>query len=481
MRQRIAPVLLALLLVIFVAGTTSGQARLESGGQAPLVGPSRTPTIPPRTVRTLPNGLQVIVAPTREIPKFTLNLIVCSGQSAVPKEMLGLADMVAAMLREGTKNRTGEQIEKDLARFGADLSISPSVDSIGLVLSGLSEYSDPLVELLAEVAGDPAFPEKELERVRSRRLNELKVQQSQPGYLLTQRFRQAVFGEHPYARFGANEKSVSAMKREDLAAFHSSHFVPNNALLIVVGDVDSDKIMRRIEAAFGGWPKAVLREEVPAAAPAAKGRQVFFVQRPGSVQSFIAVGNVSLKRSDPDWFALSLANTIYGGAFNSRLIMNIRENKGYTYSPGSGVSAYADPGFFITNAAVRNEVTGATLMEIFYELDRMRLVKVPAGEIEAAKNYRNGIFVIQLAAQSGLANQLAAIYQYRLPEDYLETFQKHISRITDHDVMSAARKYFDSADARIVIVGDYPKVKDDVELFGPVDLRDVAGNSLPTN
>jgi predicted Zn-dependent peptidase len=189
---------------------------------------------------------------------------------------------------------------------------------------------------------------------------------------------------------------------------------------------------------------------------------------PGSVQTQVLVGNLAITRRDPDWFRTVLANSIYGGAFHSRLVMNIREQKGYTYSPRSGITALHQHGFFTVHAAVRNEVTAATLTEMFYEMDRMRSLPVTPEELESAQSYLTGVFSLGVATQDGVLGQLSTVYLDRLPDDYLETYREKIRALTADDILLAARRHFDSANAQIILVGDRDQIFDQAALFGPV-------------
>jgi len=189
----------------------------------------------------------------------------------------------------------------------------------------------------------------------------------------------------------------------------------------------------------------------------------------------VMLGNHAITRKHPDWFPFTLANSIFGGAFNSRLVMNIREQKGYTYSPRSSAHALRLHGYFSVGAAVRNDVVAATLTEIFYEIDRMRALPVADDELADARNYMSGVFSLGLATQSGLAGQLVNVYLNGLPEDYLETYREKIRSLTAAEVLAAARKYFDSANAQIVVVGDRAQVEEQAALFGPVTVYDAQG------
>jgi predicted Zn-dependent peptidase len=216
-----------------------------------------------------------------------------------------------------------------------------------------------------------------------------------------------------------------------------------------------------------------------AAPPAAKGRRLIFVQRPGSVQSSISVGNLTVKREDPRWYMLQLANQIYGGSFDSRLVRNIREEKGYTYSPGSQFAAFADLGVYRATADVRNEVTGATLKEIYAEMDRLRAAPPDPIELGGAKAYARGLFVIQNATQNGLASTLNLVNTFGLASDYPETFQAKMTALTPESIVTGAQMLLGSADSLVVVVGDYASVKDQLTGFADIRVVDVSGNPIP--
>ena len=237
-------------------------------------------------------------------------------------------------------------------------------------------------------------------------------------------------------------------------------------------------MLAQIEKAFGSWASGPVEEAPDPALPELPGRRVYLVHLPGSVQTQIVVGNRAITRKHPDWLRLTLANSIYGGAFNSRLVMNIREEKGYTYSPRSGAHPLRQHGYFSIGAAVRNDVVAATLTEIFYEIDRMRSTPVGEEELDDARNYLTGVFSLGLATQDGLAGQLATSTLERLPDDYLETYRERILKLTSADVLDAAQKYFDSANAQIVIVGDRAQIESQAALFGEPEVYDAQGNRI---
>ena len=444
----------------------------------PALGPERPVAWPKRTIRTLANGLQVVLAESRTFPKVSAQLFFRSGNAVVARTTPGLAEMTASVVRTGTSSRTSHQIEDDLRRMGADLSTSAGADSSVIGISGLAEFSAGLLELVSDLARNASFPESEFERERRQKLEELKIARTTPGFLANERFRRVLFGDHPYAIVAPTEEQVAAYRRAELEKFYRCHYTPANALLIAVGDFASEAMLAQIEEIFGDWRAPLPESSLVAVPPKPSGRQIFLVHLPGTVQTEVLVGNLAITRHDPDWFRAVLANSIYGGAFHSRLVINIREQKGYTYSPRSGVNALRQHGYFSAHAAVRNDVVAATLTEMFYELDRMRSLPVTAEELESARSYLTGVFSLGLATQQGLLTQLSTVYLERLPEDYLETYRDRIRALSADDVMLAARRHFDSANAQIIIVGDRDQIADQAALFGPVTQYDVHGQQL---
>jgi zinc protease len=248
---------------------------------------------------------------------------------------------------------------------------------------------------------------------------------------------------------------------------------------LIVGAIDADATFAAVEKAFAGWARAEVPNPSFAAPPALSGRHLYFVQRPNSIQSSISLGNIGVKRSDPRWYELTLANTIYGGAFNSRIVRNIREEKGYTYSPQSAMTGFSNAGFYRFAADVRNEVTGPTLIEVFKEIDKLRAEGSDGGELQGAKSYLRGIFPIQTATQTGLSATLNNVYVFGLPKDYPETFRAKIAAVTPEQVKSAAATLFGSENSLIAIVGDYAKVKDQLAGYKDITFLDTDGKTIP--
>jgi zinc protease len=443
----------------------------------PPPGPARPLNLPKLTEKKLANGLTVVLAPLPNVPKVSAILTFRAATDATDRTAHpGIAQIAAGIANEGTDTRTSKQIKEELRSIGGSLSLFTDADQTQLTATSLSEFSNRMFDLMSDVAQHPAFPETEVKLAQENTIQQIRAGRSNPGFLANERFQKAVFGNHPYSFVVPDEKSISALTRDDLKAFVAKYYIPNASHLIVVGDIDVDKTFAEIEKAFGSWKSGTIPADENPAVPERDKRQIYFVNRPGSIQSTIYVGNVSIARSNADYFALRTADTIYGGSFYSRLTRNIRESKGYTYSPFSSSNTQAKTGSHLAGASVRNEVTGPTLLEILYELDRMRVLPVTDEELEAAKQFSTGNFSVELASQLGLAGRINTVYTYGLSKTFIDDFRPKIEALTTADIQRAAAKYFDTYHAAIVIVGDWDKVKDQVTPFGDVTIYDSEGN-----
>ena len=445
----------------------------------PALSSERAVNWPKRVKSKLANGLEIVLVESHTIPRFHGSLYFRSGNAAVSHISPGLAEMTATMVRTGTAKRVSRRIEEDLRRLGADLASSSGQDTSAISFAGLSEFAEPLLGLVNELAREASFPETEFERERRQKLEEVKLERTQPAFLASERLRKVLFGDHPYARISPSEEQVAAYKIADLQSIYRASYTPENALMLLVGDFDPQSMLTSIEKIFGNWSGK--RPSIPAAASPAnpRGRRVYLVHVPGAVQAQILCGCHSITRKHADWVNLGLTNSLYGGAFNSRLVMNIREAKGYTYSPRSSVTPLQQYGYFSVSAAVRNEVVAASLTEIFYELDKLRSLRVPDAELADAQNYLSGVFSMGLATQDGLLSQIATVALNDLPDDYLETYRAKVRAVTPADLQATAQKYFDSANMQIIVVGDRSKIETQAALFGDIEAIDAQGNKLP--
>src|SRR6185437_5969781 len=459
-----------ILLAIILFTTTTAFAQQKP---PPPPGPPRPLNLPKITEKKLANGLTVVMAPLPNVPKISAILTFRSATTASDREAHpGIAQIAASVANEGTDTRTSKQLKEELRSIGGTLGLGSDADSTTMTATSLSEFSTQLFDLMSDVAQHPSFPETEVKLAQENTIQQIRAGRADPGFLVNERFQKAIFGNHPYSFVVPDEKSINALTRDDLRAFVTKYYIPNAAHLIVVGDIDVDKTFAEIEKAFGSWKSGTVPPDENPTVPARDKRQIYFVNRPGSIQSAIYIGNASIARKDKDYFAIRTANTIYGGSFYSRLTRNIRETRGYTYAPFSSSNTLAKSGSFVAGAFVRNEVTGPTLLEIFYELDRMRVLPVTDEELSAAKEFSTGNFSVELASQLGLASRISSIYMYDLDKNFINDFRPKIEALTTADIQKVAAKYFDTYHAAIVIVGDWDKVKDQVTPFGDVTIYD---------
>ncbi len=357
------------IALIVLGGAVPVRAQSTS---LPPVGPERPFAPAARVERTLANGLRVTALRHATVPKVTAILAIQSGLAVEPADKAGLAQFVVDLAQEGTTTRSSEQIKREVFGLGASLTGIAGQDVSTFQVRGLNNTLPQMLAIMADVVRNPNFPQGELDLMKANTAQRLQAQTASPQYVNNKLFRQTLFGTHPYARIGVTPDTLPAIDRQSIVGFQQTYYRPNNADLIVVGDVAADAVFAAAEQAFGTWERRALPEAKPAAMPALKGRTLVFVQRPNSVQSSISVGNITPERDDPRWYTLQLANQIFGAAFDSRLVRNIREEKGYTYSPQSIFQSMGQGGLYRAVADVRNDVTGATLKEIYAEIDKMR-------------------------------------------------------------------------------------------------------------
>lgn len=413
------------------------------------------PPAPRPEVKTyaLANGLTVWHA-RRAHPLATVLVSVRGGASDDGPEEPGLSALLAASLREGTARRSGAELAALLQSVGAELQASSGPDGLTLAASGLSSGLETLLGALADVAANAAFPEAGVRRVKALAREELRANEAEPAFLAGRALARAVYGTHPYAAVSPTAALVDEVSSESLRRAARRRLVPARALVVVVGGGDGDAVRTAVEAAFGAWRGEgdECRSVPPVPAPA-PGRRVLVVDRPGSVQTSLLVGGLGVARRDPDAFALSLAVAVYGGTFSSRMVTNLREAKGYTYSPGASASLRAAAGPVVTHAAVRNEVTGASVNEILYELHRMATTDPTDEELSRAKRREAGAFALSLETGAGLAGELAAAWLAGLPPDSIGDYVRALDGLSSADVRRVSRLYLASPALHVVAVG----------------------------
>ena len=412
----------------------------------------------------------------KRLPLVSFRLALRTGDAHDPKELPGLMDMLTGLLTEGTESRTSREIADEVARLGATLQAGANSDYTTIAASSLTSFQEEILELMADVVLRPVFPENEVELVKQNTKESLKQQRAQPSFLANEMVAKVMFGDHPYSVTAPTPESVDAVTRDRVIEFHRSKFVPNNGVLVVAGDVDRDSTLKRIEELFSGWSKgAVTGDDFPTP-PSRTSRSAYVIDRPGSSQANIIIANSGITRTSPDYFPMLLMHTVIGANASSRLFMNLREEKGYTYGAYSSLDARRTAGTFRATAEVRTPVTKDSLKEFFYELNRIRTEPVSEKEIADAKSYLTGVFPIRLETQEGLIDQLVQIKMFGLPDDYLEIYRNRVQAVTVEQIQEVAQKYVKPDEAAIVIVGDGASVMDQVKDYAEdIELYSTSG------
>jgi zinc protease len=438
-------------------------------------------TLPAVVERVLPNGLRLLVVEHHELPIADFILVVKSGSEADPARREGLASLTSALLDEGTITRSSLQIADQSAFLGVDLATASGWDASRVTLHTPTAQLDSALALFADVTLRPAFAAKELERLRKERLTQILQIKDRGPAIADLAFSSILYGEnHPYGRWqSGTETSVKAITRADLQRFYSAHYRPNNATLIVVGDVLVADIEARINKIFGSWK----RGDVPATrfgnTPPISATTVYLIDKPGAAQSSFRIGSIGVPRSTADFFPLQVLNTILGGSFTSRLNQNLRENKGYTYGARSGFSMRRVAGPFTASAEIVSAKTDSALIEFMKELRNVRDT-IPTTELEKAKKYLQLQLPSQFETPGDIAQNLVPVALYGLPLDYFNGYAQRIEAVTQADLKRAAQQYVTPDKVAIVIVGDRKTIEQGIRSvrIGNVEIRDMTGRPI---
>jgi predicted Zn-dependent peptidase len=406
--------------------------------------------------------------------------VILTGGLADKPDYRGLAQFTAALLREGTTKRSSKDIAEQVDALGATLFATSGLASFttNVSTSGLVENMDQTLEIFADVVRNPSFPQAEVDKYKARTLQQLQFQRSSPQFLAQEQFSRAIYGNHPAGLIAPPTESLKRLSSKDLVEFHAAHYLPNNAILAVTGDVTLKELIPKIEKAFGDWKKGTVPTFSIAQAPEQSASRIFLIDRPASVQTVLQLGNLGIERTNPDYFSLLLADRILGGGPAARLFMNLREDKGYTYGAYSGFGGSKYRGTWVSSAEVRTEVTDGAMKEFMYELKRLRDEKVLAEELENAKRAIIGSFALSLEQPQGLLQNIITQTLYNLPADYWDTYPQNVSAVTAEDVQRVAQKYIDLNHLQIVAVGDASKAREVLSKYGTVEVYDADGKPI---
>jgi predicted Zn-dependent peptidase len=457
--------ILIFLTIVCLTATVSGQIDRT---RKPKEKASPPLTLPKIQHAALGNGLALMLVEHHELPVVQFQLVLKSGSTADPAGKSGLANLTAQMMDEGTGKRTALQIADDLDFIGANVSVNAAEDATFASLLTIKEHLATALEIYGDVLLNPSFPQQEWDRVKKSHLTNLMSRKDQPASVASNVFGILTYGaSHPYGQpSGGTEASVNAIALEDLKDFYAGYFKPNNGTLIVVGDVTMKEIRPLVEKYFGTWKKGTIRQSMFPAAPNIASTQIYLVDKPQAAQSEIRIGHVGVARNTPDYFAITVMNTILGGQFSSRINMNLRETKGYTYGARSSFSMQKEAGPFIASSAVKSSVTDSSVIEFMKELARIKDEDVTQQELEFAVNSIVRRQPQGFETPGQIAGQLMNLVLYNLPDTYFNTSIQNIEKVTVKDVRRVSEKYLNPKAMNIVIVGDVATIKDGLEKLG---------------
>ena len=450
---------------------------------APL--PAREVNFPPYAVRTLPNGLRVVAVAHHEQPVVSLRLLVGAGAAQTPQDKAGMGDLVAALLDQGTTSRSAQEIADQIDSIGGALSTGSGADLTFVSVLVMIDSFDFGLDLISDIARNPAFAPEEIARQREQALSSLQVSANDPDYIASIVWDRLVYGFHPYGvPNGGTRESLLSVTAEDLTSYHRQYFVPNNAILAVVGDIADDEAFAAVERVFGGWPRRELAVP-PVADPPPPTRRLVVVDMPDAVQTEVRLGHLGIPRRHEDFTAFDLAGKILGGEGGNRLHRVLRTQRGLTYGASVEVESQKEAGDLLAETDTRTETTGVVLRLMVEEIARLRREPVGRRELADAEAYLAGNFPLTIETPNQIATQILSNAFYELPLDEIETFRARVQAVTRDDIARVARRYLQPDRLSIVLVGNAAGFVDQLPAVGfddfeviPIEELDLMSASL---
>jgi zinc protease len=448
----------------------------------PASGPVRPYHFPEIRRAMLSSGVPILVAEVHHFPVVTLGVVLPAGGVQEPAAAAGLASLTAELLDTGAGERSGPEIAETVEGLGVDLGAGTGWETSQLELTALRTRLDAALPLMADLLLRPTFPEHEVERLRAERLADLSQRRADPRGLANMMAARFIFAdESPYSRpLDGHPETVQGILRSDVATFHGDRYLGRGAGIVVAGAVRFQEAVRLAEEHFGEVGTGGTSVPTVSVEPRSRTRTLTVVHRAGAVQSEIRVGHAGPPRSTPDFFPLLVGNTILGGAFSSRLNLNLRERNGFTYGAHSSFAMRRSGGVFSVSTAVQTEVTGPALTEILSELEGIRQSEVTAAEIDDARSYIAGIFPLRLQTTEGVAGRLVELLVHGLEEDFWDTYRDRVLTVAPEQVQAAMQEHVRPDRLAVVVVGDADAVVPAMEGlgFGPPRVVDAQGKEI---
>jgi len=440
---------------------------VERLGTPPPGGPPKPFHLSPTTDFALPNGMQVTIVPYGVVPKLAVRAYVNAGAIDESANQVWLSKLTAMLMKEGTRTRSSEQVARDAANMGGQLEINAGSDytTVGGVV--LSDFGPQFIALVADVLANASLPATEIARLKADLARQFAIDKTEPGTLAEELFLKTLFPDHPYGRMMPSESDLAGYTIDNVQAFYRGNFSPSRTHLYIAGKLEGD-LRHAVEESFASWPKGAAAPE--RSARMANTRSLGSLDRPGAAQSNLLLGLPLPPPTGPDYIKLEVMNALLGGSFASRITSNIREQKGYTYSPISQIATRAHLAYWVQSAAVTTNVTGPSLKEIFYEIDRLRKDPPSTTELEGIQNYLAGLFVLlNTISPDGVISQLQFVDSQGLDRSYLSTYVQKVMDVKPSDVQSVAETYIVPSKMTMVVVGDQSKIADQLKPYETTD------------
>jgi zinc protease len=433
-------------------------------------------TLPPITEETLPNGLKVMVIENHEQPVVAMRLLIKAGTCLDPAGKAGLANMTAGLLRKGTATRDANKISEEIDFVGGNLGVGSDLDQTNATCDILTKHFDVGLGLLSDIILNPKFAPEELERLRKQTMAGIMQAKDDPGTLADQQYKLHLFGDHPYGKPESGTlESVGAFTRDDVVSFWQKYYIPNNSVLIVVGDVKPVDIIGKAKAAFASWKQGTMPEmNFPPAKPIT-GLSIILINKDDATQSTVKIGSIGIDRHNPDIYACREMNYILGGGgFVSRLTLDIRAKRGLTYDVNSQFSFNLLPGDFTVSTFTRSDSTAGAILGIIELLGGMRAADVTTEELANTKSFYAGYMPLQFETPNQVASQMSLVELYGLGKDYFPNYIDNMDKVTAQDVRRVAQKYIDPKNLLIVVVGKASVIRESLKQIAPVTELDIS-------
>lgn len=448
--------------ICLLIGSASATITFAQKQTPPAGGTPKDFKLPEKKAKELPNGLRSSLVQYGAVPKADVQLIIKTGNVHEAANEVWLADLTGLLMKEGTTTKSFKEISKKVAGMGGNIDVGTGMDNVTISGSVLSEFVPELVKVIADVVMNPAMPASEIDRLKADLKRQLTVQKSVPQSQATERFFQMVYKDHPYGRYFPTEEMINSYTVDKAKGFYEANFGAKRSVIYVVGKFDEATVNKAIEESFTAW-KAGPEIDFPPATPAHT-NEIAMIDRKDAPQSTVMIGLPTLIPKDKDYVALQVTNSLLGGSFGSRITSNIREDKGYTYSPFSTIQNRKGVSVWYEQADVTSEHTGESLREISKEIKRLQTEAPPKDELEGIQRYMAGTFVLQNSNPGGIISQLNFIDLHGLDDSYMTDRVKNIYAVTPEKVSQMTKDHFKYEDMTLVLVGDKKQLDKQIKM-----------------